>query len=65
MDMDSDNILYLPVFAGQSNNIYSADWLDSAEYEMGEHPAVRIYKGSFFVYLDGESEQGLIYWDSK
>jgi hypothetical protein len=62
LDMDSDNILYLPVFAGQSNNVYASDWLDSAEYDLGEHPAVRIYKGDFFVYLDGESEQGLISW---
>ena len=64
LDMDSDNILYLPVFAGQSNNVYASDWLDGTEYEVGRHPAVRIYKGNFFVYLDGESEQGLIYWDN-
>ncbi|MDR1979491.1 MAG: PEP/pyruvate-binding domain-containing protein [Synergistaceae bacterium] len=65
LDMDSDNILYLPVFAGQSNNVYASDWLDGAEYELGEHPAVRVYKGSFFVYLDGESEQGLISWSEE
>jgi hypothetical protein len=65
LDMDSDNILYLPVFAGQSNNIYASDWLDKTEYELGAHPAVRVYKGDFFVYLDGESEKGLVYWDSK
>jgi hypothetical protein len=62
LDMDSDNILYLPVFAGQSNNVYASDWLDNTEYELGQHPAVRVYKGNFFVYLDGESEQGLISW---
>ena len=62
LDMDSDNILYLPVFAGQSNNVYASDWLDNTPYELGAHPAVRIYKGNFFVYLDGESEQGLVYW---
>ncbi|MDR2523808.1 MAG: PEP/pyruvate-binding domain-containing protein [Synergistaceae bacterium] len=60
LDMDSDNILYLPVFAGQSGNVYASDWLDRAEYELGQHPAVRVYQGNFFVYLDGESEQGLI-----
>jgi hypothetical protein len=65
LDMDSDNILYLPVFAGQSNNIYALDWLDKTEYELGAHPAVRVYKGNFFVYLDGESEKGLVYWDSE
>ena len=61
LDMDSDNILYLPVFAGQSNNVYASDWLDKAKYEQGEHPAVRVYKGDFFVSLDGESERGLVY----
>jgi hypothetical protein len=58
--MDSDNILYLPVFAGQSNNVYASDWLDKTEYELGAHSAVRVYKGDFFVYLDGESEKGLV-----
>ncbi|MDR1740862.1 MAG: PEP/pyruvate-binding domain-containing protein [Synergistaceae bacterium] len=60
LDMDSDNILYLPVFAGQKNNIYASDWLDKSEYEVGSHPAVRVYKGDFFVYLDGESEEGIV-----
>ncbi|MDR2174919.1 MAG: PEP/pyruvate-binding domain-containing protein [Synergistaceae bacterium] len=65
LDMDSDNILYLPVFAGQSNNIYALDWLDNTDYDLGAHPAVRVYKGDFFVYLDGESERGLVYWDDE
>ena len=65
LDMDADNILYLPVFAGQNNNVYASDWLDNAEYELGGHPAVRIYKGNFFVCLDGESEQGLVYWQNE
>jgi hypothetical protein len=63
LDMDSDNILYLPVFAGQSNNVYASDWLDKTEYELGAHPAVRVYKGNFFVHLDGQSELGLVSWD--
>ncbi|GHV40158.1 pyruvate, phosphate dikinase [Synergistales bacterium] len=63
LDMDSDNILYLPVFAGQSNNVYASDWLDKTPYEIGAHPSVRVYKGDFFVYLDGESEEGLVCFD--
>jgi len=63
LDMDSDNILYLPIFAGESNNIYASNWLDNTEHELSTHPAVRIYKGNFSVYLDGESEQGLVYWE--
>ena len=47
LDMESDNILYLPVFAEQSNNTYASEWLDKTEYELGAHPAVRVYKGDF------------------
>ncbi len=61
LDMDSDNILYLPVFAGEKTNIYDSDWLDKSEYEQGDHPAVRIYRDKFSVYLDGETEEGLVF----
>lgn len=60
LDMDSDNILYLPVFSGENGNFCAWDWLEEAEYETGEHPSVRIYRDNFFVFLDGESENGLV-----
>ncbi|MDR3280845.1 MAG: PEP/pyruvate-binding domain-containing protein [Synergistaceae bacterium] len=60
LDMDCDGILYLPVFGRQGGNRYNTAWLDSMPYEVGGHPALRIYKGSFSAYLDGEIESGII-----
>ncbi|MDR1916066.1 MAG: PEP/pyruvate-binding domain-containing protein [Synergistaceae bacterium] len=60
LDMDSDGILYLPVFGKHGNNIHNMEWLDETPYTVGEHPSVRVYEGNFSVYLDGEAESGLI-----
>jgi hypothetical protein len=60
LDMDSDSTLYLPVFSRQKNNKFNTEWLDSAPYEIGDHPSVRVYEGNFSVYLDGEIESGII-----
>jgi hypothetical protein len=60
LDMDSDGILYLPVFGRQGGNRYNKEWLDARPYKSGAHPAVRIYKGDFSAYLDGEEESGII-----
>jgi hypothetical protein len=60
LDMDSDGILYLPVFGRQGKNRYNTEWLDSARYDVGAHPSVRIYEGDFSAYLDGELESGVI-----
>lgn len=60
LDLDCDNILYLPVFEGANANVYNREWFDSHPYEHGSHPAVRHYKGKFDVLLDGETENGII-----
>jgi hypothetical protein len=60
LDMDSDGILYLPVFSKQGGNRYNAELLENLAYQTGGHPAVRIYEGNFSAYLDGEIESGLI-----
>jgi hypothetical protein len=60
LDMDSDGILYLPVFGRQGGNRYNTEWLDAAPYSSGSHPALRIYEGNFSAYLDGEIESGII-----
>lgn len=60
LDMDSDGILYLPVFSDQRGNRLNVEWLQSAPYTVGDHPAVRIYEGDFSVYLDGEEETGIV-----
>jgi hypothetical protein len=60
LDLDVDNILYLPVFDGASGNIYAKTWFDTTPYVLGSHPSIRIYQGNFDVFLDGEEEIGVI-----
>lgn len=60
LDLDGDNILYLPVFDGAKNNVYNRDWFEGSRWEGGLHPAVRHYTGNFDVFLDGESENGVV-----
>ncbi|EHM09332.1 phosphoenolpyruvate synthase/pyruvate phosphate dikinase [Thermanaerovibrio velox DSM 12556] len=60
LDMDSDGILYLPVFDGQEGNRFNRRWFNSAPFEQGLHRAVRLYTGSFNVYLDGQGERGIV-----
>jgi hypothetical protein len=61
LDMDVDEILYLPVFAGEPRNEYAKEWFDGKPYTKGNHPAVRIYRGMFAAYMDGESETGSVF----
>lgn len=59
-DLDLDGILYLPVFVGADGNVFNREWFDSKEYQVGKHPALRIYKGSFSAYLDGNRVIGVV-----
>ena len=59
-DLAVDNVLYMPVFEGESNNIIDNDWFAENEWEEGPHPAIRIYRGDFSAYMDGENNQGVI-----
>lgn len=59
-DLDVDGILYLPVFVGMEGNVFNKAWLDSHEYEKGKHPAIRVYKGNFSAYLDGNRVIGVV-----
>lgn len=65
LDLDGDNIHYLPVFDGMKNNIYNREWFNSHRWGETSHPAVRHYTGVFDVLLDGESENGVIIDRSK
>lgn len=60
LDLDGDNILYLPVFDGAKDNVYNKEWFDGNEWEKTGHPAVRHYHGRFDVLLDGDSETGIV-----
>ena len=59
-DLAVDNVLYMPVFEGESNNLIDQDWFSEGKWEEGPHPAIRIYKGNFLAYMDGETNQGVI-----
>lgn len=60
LDLDVDNIHYLPIFDGTEGDIFNRSWFESTPYEIGSHPSVRIYRGAFDVYLDGEEEVGVV-----
>ena len=60
LDLDGDNILYLPVFEGTGGNIFNRDWFEHTQRKTTEHQAVRHYQGLFDVLLDGEKEIGIV-----
>ncbi|MDO5115485.1 MAG: PEP/pyruvate-binding domain-containing protein [Synergistaceae bacterium] len=60
LDLDGDNILYLPVFDGAKGNVYNREWFDSHKWNDTTHPAVRHYEGLFDVLLDGDTETGIV-----
>lgn len=59
-DLAVDDVLYMPVFDGESNNVINEEWFQEREWETGPHPAIRIYRGSFSAYMDGENNLGVI-----
>ncbi|NPV70143.1 MAG: phosphoenolpyruvate synthase [Firmicutes bacterium] len=59
-DLESDGVLYLPVFDSIDTNIFNSEWFRSAPYEETDHPAVRVYRGKFSAFLDGEANVGVI-----
>ena len=60
LDLDCDNILYLPVFEGANGNIFNRDWFENHKWNKTSHPAVRHYEGTFDVLLDGDTETGIV-----
>jgi hypothetical protein len=60
LDLDVDNILYLPVFAGEKPDIFNREWFDNTPYEKGAEEEIRVYKGNFSVFLNGETEEGIV-----
>ena len=59
-DLETDEVLYMPVFAGENKNIYDIDWFDDTPYTFGPHPAIRIYRGSFSVLMNGNDNFGVV-----
>ena len=50
----------MPVFAGENKNLYDIDWFDDTPYTFGPHPAIRIYRGSFYVLMNGNDNFGVV-----
>ena len=59
-DLEIDGILYMPVYNEAKNNIYDEEFLDSSPFTAGPHAAIRIYKGDFSVYTDGDRNFGIV-----
>lgn len=63
-DLEVDDVLYMPVYDGEKNNIFDEPTLDDSPYELGLHPAIRIYRGSFSVYTNGDENIGVVVQDA-
>jgi hypothetical protein len=62
-DLEIDGILYMPVYKGEKNNIFDEEFFDSSDYTTKTDPAVRVYRGSFSVYSDGDKNRGVVIAD--
>jgi hypothetical protein len=63
-DLEVDDVLYMPVYDGEKNNIFDEPTLDDSPYELGPHPAIRIYRGCFSVYTNGDENIGVVVQDA-
>lgn len=59
-DLEVDDVLYMPVFEGELDNIINTEWFHTNEWQPGAHPAIRIYRGNFSAFMDGEKNRGVI-----
>ncbi len=59
-DLEIDEILYMPVYHGEKNNIFDESFFDETPYNNEMDPAVRVYRGSFSVFTNGEKNEGVI-----
>jgi hypothetical protein len=53
----------MPVYKGEKNNIFDEEFFDSSDYTTKTDPAVRLYRGSFSVYSDGDKNRGVVIAD--
>ncbi len=59
-DLETDEVLYMPVFMGEQHNLYNERWFEETPFEYGEHKAVRVYRGRFSVYMSGDQNMGIV-----
>ncbi|MDR1516210.1 MAG: PEP/pyruvate-binding domain-containing protein [Synergistaceae bacterium] len=59
-DLETDEVMYMPVFQGESNNVFNEAWFEKTPFVYGEHKAIRLYKGDFHVYMNGDHNIGVV-----
>lgn len=59
-DLEVDNVLYMPVFAGEKDNVFNEDWFESTPCERLPGLGIRIYKGNFDVYMSCAKNVGVV-----
>jgi hypothetical protein len=59
-DLETDEVFYMPVFSGEKNNVYNEDWFSKTPFEYGTHRAIRLYRGNFSVYMNGDQNIGVV-----
>ncbi len=59
-DLEVDNILYMPVYDGETGNIYRKAFFDDPDLPEGPHPAIRVVPGDFSVFMDGDRNIGVV-----
>ena len=59
-DLEVDNILYMPVYDGETGNIYRKTFFDDPMLPPGPHPAIRVIPGNFSVFMDGNRNIGVV-----
>jgi len=59
-DLEIDDILYMPVYQGESNNIFDDRFFEDKPYFLCPENALRVYSGSFSVFTDGKNNTGIV-----
>ncbi|MCL2683664.1 MAG: PEP/pyruvate-binding domain-containing protein [Synergistaceae bacterium] len=59
-DLETDGVFYMPVFRGEKDNLYNENWFTGAPFEYGKHKAIRLYRGNFSVYMNGDQNIGIV-----
>jgi hypothetical protein len=59
-DLEADDVLYMPVFQGDNENVYDEGWFEETPFEYGTNRAIRLYRGDFTVYMNGDHNIGVV-----
>ncbi len=59
-DLEVDNVLYMPVYEGESGNVFDRDFFEKTPFEPGPHRAIRLFRGDFSVYMCGFRNKGIV-----